>query len=56
MECYCGVDAVNKLAIEIDRLTRAKCEKDSKGNSILKYAGTGLGAVVAAEAAKKVLG
>ena len=56
MECYCGVDAVNKLAIEIDRLTRAKCEKDSKGNSVLKYAGTGLGAVIAAEAAKKIVG
>lgn len=38
VECFCGTDAANKLAKEIDRMTRAKCE----GNK-MKFLGAGLG-------------
>ena len=56
MECYCGVDGVNKLAVEIDRFTRAGCGKDKNGNPVLKYVGTGLGAAVVGAAATKLVG
>ena len=38
VECHCGADAANKLAKELDRMTRAKCE----GNK-MKFLGAGMG-------------
>ena len=46
VECYCGTDAVNKLAREIKRFTSAKCE-----GSKLSYATSGLGGALVGAAA-----
>ena len=51
MECFCGADAANKLAKEIDRMSRAKC----KGNK-MQFLGAGLGGAALSGVATNMIG